>query len=338
MKRSNGLFPLEATVEKRTELFKGLCPEGDLEYLLSGRCGIYHCLLDILRYDERKVAYLPLYTCETVVAPFLKAGFKLKFYPFDLNMRPVFSEDVLDEISLVSICGYYGFSTFDKNFVRKCKTRGVTVLEDMTHSVLSANSMDENCDYAAGSLRKWIGIACGGFALKRKGQFASSPLPPHEEHLKLRYDAIEKDSVELFWKGEMLLRRVFDNFGSDERSRDIMRHADFQKISETRRENYHCLLESVKEKDSLRIVFPILDKGTVPSHFTVFVNERENVQAYLKALDIKSSIYWPQGPCIDLEGQEDTRYLYDHVLSLPFDQRFSTEDMKVIAAALNSHR
>ena len=177
MKRTNGLFPLETTVEQENGLLESLCPGGDLEYLLSGRCGIYHCLLDIARYDKKRVAYLPLYTCETVVAPFVKAGFALKFYPLDRNMRPVFSEDALDRVSLVSVCGYYGFSTFDRDFVRKCKARGLTVMEDMTHSVLSADGLDENCDYAAGSLRKWMGVACGGFALKRRGRFARAPMP-----------------------------------------------------------------------------------------------------------------------------------------------------------------
>ncbi|MCI7402999.1 MAG: DegT/DnrJ/EryC1/StrS aminotransferase, partial [Pyramidobacter sp.] len=76
----------------------------------------------------------------------------------------------------------------------------------------------------------------------------------------------------------------------------------------------------------------------VPSHFTVFAGEREKVRAALQALDVKTSVYWPRGPLIDLDGQEDTRYIYDHVLSLPCDQRFSTEDMKFIAAALNSCR
>lgn len=338
MKRANGLFPLEATVEGENGLLESLCPEGDLVYLLSGRCGIYHCLLDIVRYDKKRVAYLPLYTCETVVAPFVKAGFALKFYPLDRNMRPVFSEDALDSVSLVSVCGYYGFSAFDRDFVRKCKARGLTVMEDMTHSVLSADGLDENCDYAAGSLRKWMGVACGGFALKRRGRFARAPMPPHREHLKLRYDAIERDDMELFWKGEMMLRRIFDDFGSDDESVYLMKHADFRTIRRKRRENYRTLLENVRESENLKVVFPVLDAGTVPSHFTVFAGEREKVRDALQALGVKTSVYWPQGPLIELDGQEDTRYIYDHVLSLPCDQRFSAEDMKFIAAALNSYR
>ena len=336
MKRTNGLFPLETTVEQENGLLESLCPGGDLEYLLSGRCGIYHCLLDIARYDKKRVAYLPLYTCETVVAPFVKAGFALNFYPLDRNMRPVFSEDALDRVSLVSVCGYYGFSTFDRDFVRKCKARGLTVMEDMTHSVLSADGLDENCDYAAGSLRKWMGVACGGFALKRRGRFARAPMPPHREHLKLRYDAIERDDMELFWKGEMLLRRIFDDFGSDGKSVYLMKHADFPAIRRKRRENYRSRLENVRENENLRIVFPVLDAASVPSHFTVFVGEREKVQAALQALDVKTSVYWPQGPFIDLDGQDDTRYIYEHVLSLPCDQRFSAAEMKAMAEALNS--
>ncbi|PIE53894.1 MAG: DegT/DnrJ/EryC1/StrS aminotransferase [Dethiosulfovibrio peptidovorans] len=336
MNYSSGLFPLEATVEKENKLFEKLCPNANWDFFLSGRCGIYHCLLDIVKNDKKKVAYLPLYTCETVVAPFVKAGYSLRFYPFDRNMRPLFSEDILDEISLISICGYYGFSNYDRDFVRKCKTRGITVMEDITHSVLSADAIDENCDYAAGSLRKWMGVACGGFAMKKNSNFSNTPMKPHEQHLLLRYEAIEQDSADLFWEGEMLLRRIFDDYGSDEKSVYIMKYADIPTICRKRRENYQCLLEHVKESENIRIVFPVLDEKTVPSHFTVYAKERKNVQAHLEALDIKCKIFWPQGPYIDLTDQQDTAYLYSHVMSLPCDQHRSLEDMRTIAEVLNS--
>lgn len=336
MTYSGDLFPLETPLERDNGFFESLAPEGSCEFLMSGRCGIYHCLRDIMERDGTRIAYLPLYTCETVVAPFVKAGFSLKFYPVDRDLRPRFSEDVLDDISLISICGYYGFSTYDRHFVKKCGERGITVLQDMTHSALSADGLDENFDYAAGSLRKWMGVACGGFAVKRRGTFSHRPLPPHERHLKLRYDAIEQDSAELFWQGEMLLRQIFDDFGSDERSIRLMKRADFHGMRRKRRDNYRCLLENVRENENLKIVFPSLDEASVPSHFTVYVREREKVQTLLRNLDVRTSVYWPQGPFIDLKGQENTQYIYDHVLSLRCDQRYTAADMEFTAAALNS--
>ena len=332
------MFPLEPTIEKENHLLQNFFSEGDIEYLMSGRCGIYHCLLDIIKTDNKKVAYLPLYTCETVIAPFVKAGFQLRFYSLDKNMRPVFCDDMISQISVLSICGYYGFSNYDRKFVKKCHEKGVVIIEDMTHSLLSKDGLDCYCDYAAGSFRKWIGIACGGFALKKHGKFTDKPMTPHEEHLRLRYEAIEKDSNDLFWKGEMLLRQIFDDFGGDEKSKYIINHVDIESIRQKRRKNYQYLLDCVKADDYLRVVFPVLDKASVPSHFTVFVEDRDKVQKYLKNLGIKNSVFWPQGPYINLESQEDTKYIYDHVMSIACDQRYTKKDLNTIVEALNNYQ
>ena len=145
--------------------------------MMSGRCGIYRCLLDLAQRDTRKVAYVPMYTCETVLAPFLKAGYQLRFYEVDRQLHSVFDPAVLDEISVLSLCGYYGFSNYDHDFVRRCKDRGVTIFEDATHSILSADGIDPLCDYVAGSFRKWMGVPCGGFAIKYGDNVYSSELP-----------------------------------------------------------------------------------------------------------------------------------------------------------------
>ena len=67
-------------------------------FMMSGRCGIFRCLQDICQHDNRKVAYVPIYTCETVLAPFEKAGYQLKFYELDENLHSIFDKRVLDEI------------------------------------------------------------------------------------------------------------------------------------------------------------------------------------------------------------------------------------------------
>ena len=80
-------------------------PDGDLAFTMSGRCGLYYCLEDIMLHDTRRVAYVPMYTCETVLGSYEKAGYQLKFYDIDENLRSVFDPAALDEISVLSLCG-----------------------------------------------------------------------------------------------------------------------------------------------------------------------------------------------------------------------------------------
>ncbi len=337
MKKIGGLLPLEKTQEKENHFFDSLCTHDDLKFMMSGRCAIYYAIEDIKTTDTKKVAYLPLYTCETVVAPYKKAGYTLMFYHLDRSMTPVFDESVLDKISVINLCGYYGFCKYDREFVKKCKEHGVCIIEDVTHSVLSANGVDPLADYVVGSLRKWMGVAAGGFAMKRNGTFAFAPLEPHPEHLRQRYEAIENNDSELFWSCEMKLRQIFDAYAGDEQSEYIMKHADYQEISKKRRENYQYLLDHMKKNDAIKIVFPQLDAESVPSHFTLFVSDRARFQEYIEKNGIKTSIFWPQGPYIDLTHQDDTRYIYEHVISLPCDQRFDVSDMQYVCDVLNAY-
>ena len=75
-----------------------------------------------------------------------------------------------------------------------------------------------------------MGVSCGGFAMKRKGKFTAPLLPVDAHHLELRDKAISQSSGDVFWEGELLLRKMFDSFGSDDRSEFILRHADLKTI------------------------------------------------------------------------------------------------------------
>ena len=339
MRKIGGSFDIECTLEQDNGYFGALCPpDGGLRFMMSGRCGIYYCLKDILAADQKRVAYVPRYTCETVLAPFVKAGYQLRFYGVDREMHCRFDPAELDSISVLSLCGYFGFCNYDRDFVRACRERGVVILEDATHSLFSSGGIDPLCDYAAGSFRKWMGVSCGGFALKRSGAFDAMPLPPHQRHLELRRAYLGPAGGDAFWEGEMLLRQIFDSYGGDPQSEYVMRHADLERICRRRRENYAALLAGLPgETRGFRPVFPTLPEGTVPCNFTVYANIRDHFQAYLAGHGIRSSTFWPLGPLVSLEGCPDEQYIYEHVISIPCDQRLDGEDMAYTASVLSAY-
>ena len=155
LKPLGGYFETEELVPEENRFFDQLTPEGgDLRFLMSGRCGILCALEDWKTGDSKRVAYVPSYTCGTVLAPYVKAGFRLKFYEVDRSMTPVWEDQALGEISVLNLCGYYGFSRYDRAFVQKCREQGICILEDSTHSVLSLDGISPDADYITGSLRK----------------------------------------------------------------------------------------------------------------------------------------------------------------------------------------
>lgn len=186
-----GFFPYEKNSSETNGYIDLVCPDaGDVRHLMSGRCAIYFCLQDSMLTDTKRTAYLPAYTCETVSGCFVKAGYKIYYYDVDHSLVPQFDDSLIDKISFLLICGYYGFSTFDTDFVRACRNSGVTVMQDTTHTAFSPSGPCPDTDYIAVSLRKWMGVASGGLAFKRAGRFGVSPVPADEEHLKIRDSAL----------------------------------------------------------------------------------------------------------------------------------------------------
>lgn len=347
-----GFFCIEPLNENENYFLKNICPkEGELTYLMSGRCGIYYALEDIKLTDKKKVAYVPVYTCETVLAPFEKAGYELIFYGIDKNMTPIFDISVLERISVISICGYYGFCNYDKEFVKKCKEKGITIIEDTTHSIFSRDGVDPNCDYIVGSLRKWIGVPSGGFAIKTKGKFSVELQKPNNKHLSMRSTAMkakedilknpqkhdEKDlemATSTFWDAEMMLRQIFDTCKSDELSIKIMNHFNVQSLINKRRANYQYLLDNMKPDFRITVVFPKLTAEAVPSHFTLYADDRDKTQKYLLDNGIHTTAYWPKGPLTNVDNCPEASYIYDHVFSIPCDQRYDEKHMQYICDVL----
>lgn len=85
----------------------------------------------------------------------------------------------------------YGYPTYDENFVKKCKASGVSVIVDTTHTAFSPLPACPDSDYIAVSLRKWMGVASGGLAIKRKGTFGVKPIPINKEQFSLRDQALQ---------------------------------------------------------------------------------------------------------------------------------------------------
>lgn len=347
MKTIGGFFCYDKTSSTKN-FFNEICDENwDLQFTMSGRCAIYHALNDLKHTDTKRCAYVPAYTCETVLAPFKKAGYQLMFYDVSKNMIPYFNNNVMDKISILSLCGYYGFSNYDKSFVQRCKDKGITIIEDTTHSIFSQDGIDPNCTYIVGSLRKWIGIPSGGFAIKTTGKFIPKPQDPDDNHLSLRKKSMmikeeNPDSPEvvleankIFWQAEMMLREIFSAHKSDPESIEIITRFDYQELIKKRRENYKYLLSHLKSDLPFHIVFPELKDGTVPSHFTIYTDTREQIQDYLKNKGIHSTVYWPINDDVDLSCFPEANYIYNHVLSLPCDQRYDESDMSRICSALN---
>ena len=339
---------MEPVPKQENGLLAATARGGDLRHLMSGRCGIMLAIAEIAKQDTKRVAYLPAYTCETVSGCFVKSGYEIIYYDVDTKLHPQYDESLLDRISLFLACGYYGFVTFEEQFASLCRASGVVVLCDATHSLFSAGGVPKSAHYMAVSLRKWLPVPAGGLAVKYHGQFQASPVQVHSKHLEMRRqsltmaqkaaetqdEALLKEATTIFWDAEMLLRRVYGCHEGDPESEIMLSRYPIEEMCRRRRSNYMVLLENFPKRDMVRPVFTALPEGTVPSHFTVYAKDRDALQEALDEKGIGTTAYWPVPPFIDIQEYPGAAWVYEHVLSLPCDQRYGKEQMLRMASVL----
>lgn len=348
-----GFFPYKSGEAQDNHYVERMCPDAeDTAHLMSGRCAIYYCIRDIMLSDERKVAYLPSYDCETVLNCFVKAGYTIYYYDFDKNMAPQFEDEMIDKISLLLITGYYGYSTFDEEYVKRCREKGVTVIQDTTHTAFSPTGACREADYVAVSLRKWMGVTSGGLAIKRNGKFQIEPIDPDEQHLKIRDMALamrqkyeeggaEEDNEkgnEAFWKAEFMLREIFDMQKGDEKSLDTIMHFNLDEAIAKRQENYRYLLKHFPENRYFRPVFDKLSEDVCPMFFAMYCEDREDFMGYLAQNRIVPKVYWPVPPCVEVSEYAGASYIYSHVISISCDERFGEEDMEKVIRVFGEYK
>lgn len=129
---------------------------------------------------------------------------------------------------------------------------------------------------------------------------------------------------------------------SDE-SAYILSLEDEAACRERRRENLaylHKELARLNEKLACRTQFvPVFDtiQGAASLYYPVYAGNRDELQRFLAVNGVYAPTLWPIGKenadCLS----EDERYIYEHILALPIDQRYGIEEMRRVVEVLEQY-
>lgn len=332
-------------IEKQEQVFNSFSDNNRLIYTSSGRNAISLCL-KILN-NQHKEVLLPAYICESVIEPFLANGYNIKFYDLNNDFSPRINIDKISEdTSIFFYMNYFGFQTSNdlKNKLWLLKQKNITIIEDVTHSFMTSKYSDMN-DFEIASIRKWLGVPSGGFLWTSDNLAIENSFSEHKKFAHFRKIAMNqkalymdnrknidenKEYLNIFYEAEKILDQDNTIYKIDKLSRDILGKTDFNKLKLKRRENYGILFRELKSVREIEIPFKILDKDTVPLFFPIKVKERAKLRSYLTSKNIFCPIHWPQSKFIS-SNLEYAQNLYDEILSIPCDQRYSKSQMKYVA-------
>lgn len=333
-------------------------------FTASGREAIELALISLERErpEVPKRCLLPAYMCDCVFLPFLHRGWELVFYSVDRELETageeIFRLVLEHDPGLIFIHPYYGADTCAelRRQLAVLRRRGVLVMEDVTQSYYLEEA-GKDVDFVVGSLRKWYAVPDGGFVasdiplaedvLETGEEYARErlvPLVQKWEYLKEK-ERRTGGALTAGWlprKSEYLkrnrsLENALDCYQGVRRisciSAELLSGVDEEDARRRREENYHALYKKI---GGMKRVWPILPEkeAQAPLYLPVYVKERDSLQRFLAGHGIYAPVLWPVGEENKdfLEGDET--YIFEHMLALPIDQRYGTEEMEQIAEAL----
>ena len=109
-------------------------------------------------------------------------------------------------------------------------------------------------------------------------------------------------------------------------SRLLLDTEDISFLKAKRRENLQVLLKGLQGSTRLSSPIRSVEAGDVPLFFPVYARDRSEVQAHLAQQEIYCPVIWPVPQGLVLQGTQ-AQYIYDHILCIPVDQRYTHRDM-----------
>lgn len=317
----------------------------------TGRSALRYLLDHLTKGIERVM--LPQYDCGSVLEPFKERGFKIVYYPVNRHfelLRHEFEKTVKEERpQLILVQSYFGMDTLGKDriFLNDLREKGILIIEDITHSIFAENWVF-CADFKFGSLRKWCSVPDGGVLtglpdafpgnLDRNGENTEFVKKRLEAQKKKRdyftgKEGSDKSFISAFDESENLLDRQRDSYTMSEYTRKRMPAVDFAQIVSRRRKNYSILRDALKNIPGIETIFYDLPANSTPLYFPVYVHDkrRDHLRFFMREMNIFLPVIWPVPSLSAGTLTPEVNRIYNEILAVPCDQRYTEQDMLCIA-------
>lgn len=319
-------------------------------YVLSGRTAIDVILQDILSQRSVKNVYMPAWCCDSMLRPFIDNGIEIQVYDICYSDgRLVY--DIAENINadIFYITNYFGYdNNLSEDVVRLFKNKGSVIMYDRTHSLfIEDKQYTELADYSFASIRKWLGVPCGAYVVKRDGSLSLPMLHDYPylfekiEAMKLKYSYMSGDSsvdkqsfLDKFGSFSHHLSECYRDYKIDDLSLLIWQCADKNNLTLRRKSNSACLQSGLMGLQQVQVMF-VLGANDCPLFVPVLFDTqttRDRVRKYLTQHSVYCPIHWPKPNIISDSMQVCA--LYNRGLSLVCDQRYTNDDMWSIISLL----
>ena len=277
-----------------------------------------------------KKIFLPYYMCPSVYRACENEGIQIFSYHIDSKLLPVIDDFMSSELADEKVCflmaNYFGLIS-KKQFLKyylKCKN----LIIDNTQSFFSEPIMDV---YNVYSCRKFFGVSDGAYLIGKS--VVDISLEPecsysHSLYLLKSLDKGTNEPYPEYLKSEEIISDSVPA-GMSKLTRSILSGIDYKEVVQKRRNNFEMLHSLLGSKNEFCFCY---NKTMVPMVYPFLISNTK-LRSYL----ITNKIYIPQWwkKCLEIEECNETEQkLSEYLLPLPIDQRYTENDMKIIAKTI----
>ena len=304
--------------------------------------------------DSAKKVLLPAYTCQTVITPFEEEEWRCEYYSIKKNLR-IDTDNLLDTVnqhqpSLLIVHPYYGmeFNEIEELTLKRIVDKGVKIIVDLTQCLFSAQNY-EYASFIVASYRKWMPIPDGGYLINKSNLDIKQPEMEFSTFVDIETEAMylrglyfesgeqsmKDKSISLSKQADRISESNINPHRMSQVAYNILQQEDSTNNQNKRLANYTYLFSHIQENERVhKICHNLNEVTTAPLYFPLYVEDRQKLQKQLAQQAVYAPVLWP------LEEERlvinDTiRYIYDHILVIPCDQRYDANDLQRAVEIIN---
>ena len=341
--------------------YKATSAESTMEASLKGKMLFSLCreaLFSLARHldTSNKTVLVPAYTCDTVITPFKELGWKCVYYPVDLQLRIDIQATMMlfdhSHAALIVVHPYYGKDLNEKEiaFLETIHEKGCKVAVDLTQCIFSSQRL-QCADYYLGSFRKWLAIPDGGYLeFINDDLLFDENLEENTEYVSLQRDAmylrgvyfqtgneeIKSISRRINKMADRMVDAVIRPHKMSSLSYELLNKENVKDNQKARFANYRFLVDHIDPVVGRKVFCDNMSEVTsAPLYFMVYVENRSELQCKLAEQHIYAPVLWPV-VYEEVLVNDTVKYIYDHILAIPIDQRYDENDMKKVVEFLKN--
>ena len=284
-----------------------------------------NCLEYILLANNFRKIFIPYYTCDVILEPFIKHNLDYEFYHIDENFEPI----KVPQCSLNEVFLYTNYFGIKDRFVEQLAGKIDNLIIDNSQALFSPRINEVDTFY---SLRKFVGVADGAFLYSKKKYdlaIEKAVSTNRVSHLYMRRDVDASSGYKMYKENDGALVDL-PMMEMSSSTKAFIETYDFEKNKAIRERNFLFLHNELSQINELEI-----DVSSVNGPLCYpFLKRNLKVKEALINKKIYVPTYWSN--VLDwISNQECVeKHLVHDLMPLPIDHRYDRRDFDLIKEVL----